>query len=155
MGESIEDNCANEFGWFTTLVHNTFSHFQRVFWKNFSSLYLQAAVLFWVRATRVILYLAMRSSFLNSQCANDLSKNERKCRKCCLRNWVNLSYTFFSLQNAWISFHISSWMPCVLSTKLVYENEARPVCFLSSDARRAEFLPNKLTVFLNGFRFFT
>ena len=46
-------------------------------------------------------------------------------------------------------------MPCVLSTKLVYENEARPVCFLSSDARRAEFLPNKLTVFLNGFRFFT
>jgi len=37
----------------------------------------------------------------------------------------------------------------------VYENEARPVCFLSSDARRAEFLPNKLTVFLNGFRFFT
>ena len=37
----------------------------------------------------------------------------------------------------------------------MYENEARPVCFLSSDARRAEFLPNKLTVFLNGFRFFT
>lgn len=37
----------------------------------------------------------------------------------------------------------------------MYENEARPVCFLRSDARRAEFLPNKLTVFLNGFRFFT